>query len=85
MKPIAKGTTGGTVSYIKEPIPIESPSTYPESLSTLGYQPAYKAVYDDDEVMAKLLRRNKLHLNQAWDTPCAKGLLRDYIGDNGLG
>eukprot|EP00957_Ditylum_brightwellii_P188419 14343551-Ditylum_brightwellii.AAC.1 len=31
-----------TVSYIKEPIPIESPSIYPESLSTLGYEPAYK-------------------------------------------
>eukprot|EP00957_Ditylum_brightwellii_P128690 9817479-Ditylum_brightwellii.AAC.1 len=29
MKPIAKGTTGGTVSYIKEPIPIESSSIYP--------------------------------------------------------
>eukprot|EP00957_Ditylum_brightwellii_P185298 14110042-Ditylum_brightwellii.AAC.1 len=33
MKPIAKGETGGTVSYIKEPIPIESPSVYPETLS----------------------------------------------------
>eukprot|EP00957_Ditylum_brightwellii_P109009 8315650-Ditylum_brightwellii.AAC.1 len=35
--------------------------------------------------MTKLLLRNKLHLNQAWDTPCAKGPLRDYIGDCGLG
>eukprot|EP00957_Ditylum_brightwellii_P111112 8472648-Ditylum_brightwellii.AAC.1 len=42
MKPIAKGTLGGTVSYIREPILIESPSIYPESLSTLGYEPAYK-------------------------------------------
>eukprot|EP00957_Ditylum_brightwellii_P025713 1945685-Ditylum_brightwellii.AAC.1 len=33
--------------------------------------------------MTKLLLRNKLHLNQAWDTPCAKGPLRDYIGDCG--
>eukprot|EP00957_Ditylum_brightwellii_P067459 5120558-Ditylum_brightwellii.AAC.1 len=42
MKPIAKGTVSGTVSYIKEPIPIESPSIYPESLFTLGFEPAYK-------------------------------------------
>eukprot|EP00957_Ditylum_brightwellii_P000770 60644-Ditylum_brightwellii.AAC.1 len=42
MKPIAKGTASGTVSYIKEPTLIESPSTYPKSLSTLGYEPAYK-------------------------------------------
>jgi hypothetical protein len=85
MKPIAKGSTGGTVSYIKEPIPITSPSIYPASFTALGYEPAYQAVYNDDEVMSKLLRRNKLHLNQAWDTPCAQGPLRDYIGDNGLG
>eukprot|EP00957_Ditylum_brightwellii_P041529 3145010-Ditylum_brightwellii.AAC.1 len=35
--------------------------------------------------MTKLLLRNKLHLNQAWDTLCAKGPLRDYIRDCGLG
>eukprot|EP00957_Ditylum_brightwellii_P040170 3040043-Ditylum_brightwellii.AAC.1 len=35
--------------------------------------------------MAKLLLQNKLHLNQAWDTPYAKGPLREYIGENGLG
>eukprot|EP00957_Ditylum_brightwellii_P155170 11812620-Ditylum_brightwellii.AAC.1 len=35
--------------------------------------------------MNKLLLRNKLHLNQAWNTPCAKGSLRNYIGDCGLG
>ena len=34
--------------------------------------------------MSKLLLWNKLHLNQAWDTPCATGLLRDYIGEYGL-
>eukprot|EP00957_Ditylum_brightwellii_P072036 5475362-Ditylum_brightwellii.AAC.1 len=35
--------------------------------------------------MTKLLLRNKLHLNQAWDTPCTQGPLRDYIGECGLG
>eukprot|EP00957_Ditylum_brightwellii_P084065 6391160-Ditylum_brightwellii.AAC.1 len=75
MKPIAKGKVGGTVSHIKEPITIESPSIYPETLFTLGFKSEYTEVYDNDEVMSKLLMRNKLHLNQAWDTPCAKGPL----------
>eukprot|EP00957_Ditylum_brightwellii_P195915 14926792-Ditylum_brightwellii.AAC.1 len=35
--------------------------------------------------MTKLLLRNKLHLNQAWDTPCEKGPLRACIRDCGLG
>eukprot|EP00957_Ditylum_brightwellii_P117644 8973671-Ditylum_brightwellii.AAC.1 len=35
--------------------------------------------------MTKLPLRNKLHLDQAWDTPCAKGPLRGYNRDCGLG
>eukprot|EP00957_Ditylum_brightwellii_P186241 14178314-Ditylum_brightwellii.AAC.1 len=85
MKPIIKGETGGIVSYIKEPIPIESRSIYPETLSVLGYEDAYRDIYDNNDVMSKLLIRNKLHLNQAWDTPCAQGPLQDYIGDYGTG
>eukprot|EP00957_Ditylum_brightwellii_P129988 9914160-Ditylum_brightwellii.AAC.1 len=64
---------------------MESPSIYPETLFTLGFKAEYKEVYNNDEVMSKLLLRNKLHLNQAWDTPCAKGPLCKYIGENGLG
>eukprot|EP00957_Ditylum_brightwellii_P002352 180405-Ditylum_brightwellii.AAC.1 len=35
--------------------------------------------------MTKLLLRNKLHLNQAWNTLCTQGPLKDYIGECGLG
>eukprot|EP00957_Ditylum_brightwellii_P110948 8461452-Ditylum_brightwellii.AAC.1 len=42
MKPIAKGEVGGTVSYIKEPIPMESPAIYPETLFTLGFKSKYR-------------------------------------------
>eukprot|EP00957_Ditylum_brightwellii_P159308 12126566-Ditylum_brightwellii.AAC.1 len=31
------------------------------------------------------LLRNKLHLNQAWDTPCPQGPLQYYIGECVLG
>eukprot|EP00957_Ditylum_brightwellii_P134194 10231143-Ditylum_brightwellii.AAC.1 len=64
MKPIAKGEIGGTVSYIKESIPIESPLVYPTILPCLGFKPVCKDIYDNDEVMSKLLHHNKLHLNQ---------------------
>eukprot|EP00957_Ditylum_brightwellii_P074451 5656879-Ditylum_brightwellii.AAC.1 len=36
-------------------------------------------------VISKLLFCNKLHLNKAWEIPCAKGPLKEYIGDYGLG
>eukprot|EP00957_Ditylum_brightwellii_P086837 6608943-Ditylum_brightwellii.AAC.1 len=64
---------------------MESPAIYPETLFTLGFKSKYREVYDDDEVMSRLLLRNKLHLNQIWDTPGAKGPLRNYIKENGLG
>eukprot|EP00957_Ditylum_brightwellii_P171641 13067522-Ditylum_brightwellii.AAC.1 len=35
--------------------------------------------------MLRLLRRNQLHLHQAWDTPFANGMLKEYIGSYGLG
>eukprot|EP00957_Ditylum_brightwellii_P185518 14124713-Ditylum_brightwellii.AAC.1 len=35
--------------------------------------------------MSTLLRQNKLHLRQAWDTPCARGEVKQYLGDYGLG
>eukprot|EP00957_Ditylum_brightwellii_P212126 15366999-Ditylum_brightwellii.AAC.1 len=85
MQPIAKGETGGAVSYIKGPIPIESPSIYPETLFNLGFKPEYKEIHDGDEIMTKLLLRNKLHLNQAWDILFTQGPLKDYIREYRLG
>eukprot|EP00957_Ditylum_brightwellii_P132015 10065763-Ditylum_brightwellii.AAC.1 len=35
--------------------------------------------------MENLIARNKLHLHQAFDTPFARGPLRDYIGEYGIG
>eukprot|EP00957_Ditylum_brightwellii_P152768 11628361-Ditylum_brightwellii.AAC.1 len=29
--------------------------------------------------------QNKLHLHQAWETPCARGAIKDYFGNFGLG
>eukprot|EP00957_Ditylum_brightwellii_P025308 1915101-Ditylum_brightwellii.AAC.1 len=40
---------------------------------------------DDDRVMSALLKRNKLHLHQAWETPCARRAIKDYLGEYGLG
>eukprot|EP00957_Ditylum_brightwellii_P071682 5449628-Ditylum_brightwellii.AAC.1 len=35
--------------------------------------------------MSRLLSWNKLHLHQAWDTPCAKGPVHDYLVEYGIG
>eukprot|EP00957_Ditylum_brightwellii_P183070 13944483-Ditylum_brightwellii.AAC.1 len=85
MCPIAKGEVGGTVSDMRESVPVKIPSVYPKTLSVLGYDHVCRDIYDDDEVMSKSLICNKLHLNQAWDTLCAQGPLWDYIGKYGLG
>eukprot|EP00957_Ditylum_brightwellii_P036768 2784771-Ditylum_brightwellii.AAC.1 len=34
--------------------------------------------------MSNLIKQNKLHLNQAFDTPSANRLLKDYIGESGM-
>eukprot|EP00957_Ditylum_brightwellii_P027689 2092996-Ditylum_brightwellii.AAC.1 len=46
MRPIAKGKTGSTVSYIKETTSFESPSTYPETLVNLGFQAECREIHD---------------------------------------
>eukprot|EP00957_Ditylum_brightwellii_P039267 2970804-Ditylum_brightwellii.AAC.1 len=85
LRPISKGKQGGTVSYIKEPLPLESTATYNEMLTHLGFQHEYKIIDDGNKVMSTLLLQNKVHLNKAWETLCAHGPLKDYIGDYGLG
>eukprot|EP00957_Ditylum_brightwellii_P153798 11706101-Ditylum_brightwellii.AAC.1 len=80
MKPITRGETGGTVSYIKVQHPISSPAIYPEVISSLNIQPPWDPIYDEDEVMQRLLQRNQIHLSQAYDTPFASGPLRDHVG-----
>eukprot|EP00957_Ditylum_brightwellii_P119984 9156799-Ditylum_brightwellii.AAC.1 len=43
----------------------------------------YWTMDDQDEIMLTLIKRNKLHLNQAFNTPFARKELQDYIGENG--
>eukprot|EP00957_Ditylum_brightwellii_P102930 7844760-Ditylum_brightwellii.AAC.1 len=57
---------------------------YNSVLTNLNFQPAWNIIDDDEEVMSHLLFRNKLHLHQALDTLCAKGLIKDYIGEYGI-
>eukprot|EP00957_Ditylum_brightwellii_P070151 5329026-Ditylum_brightwellii.AAC.1 len=58
---------------------------YDEVLDCLGFKPAWKSIDDDEKVMLWLLLHNKLHLNQAWETPCTRGLIKEYIGNYSLG
>eukprot|EP00957_Ditylum_brightwellii_P189136 14396765-Ditylum_brightwellii.AAC.1 len=58
---------------------------YSEVITTLEFERAvpYLTLDDQDEVMSTLIKRNKLHLHQAFDTPFAKKEMQDYIGENG--
>eukprot|EP00957_Ditylum_brightwellii_P109935 8385589-Ditylum_brightwellii.AAC.1 len=88
MKPITKGMTGGVVSKLIVPNPevLISPAMYNEVLDTLHFQHVqpFEVLDDQDEVMLVLVRRNKLHLHQAFDTPFTKRKLKDYIGEFGM-
>eukprot|EP00957_Ditylum_brightwellii_P141677 10793569-Ditylum_brightwellii.AAC.1 len=58
---------------------------YDETVTSLKFEHTWKEIDDSDEIMEKLLSRNKLHLNQANETPSASSPLKDYIGKYGLG
>eukprot|EP00957_Ditylum_brightwellii_P187143 14253492-Ditylum_brightwellii.AAC.1 len=58
---------------------------YDEVSMGLGFQPAWVLMDDNDWVMSALIKGNKLHLHKAWETPCAWGVIKDYLGEYGLG
>eukprot|EP00957_Ditylum_brightwellii_P155289 11821602-Ditylum_brightwellii.AAC.1 len=85
MRPISKGQQGGAVSHILVLDELDSSSMYDEVLKGLGFEPTWIPIDDDDQVMSSLLVWNKLHLHQAWETPCTRGAIKDYLGKFGLG
>eukprot|EP00957_Ditylum_brightwellii_P105360 8032174-Ditylum_brightwellii.AAC.1 len=82
---IAKGEEGGAISYIKVPALPENSAMYWSVLEMLKFPHAWNIIDDDDKFMSRLLLCNKLHLHQAWDTPCTRGPIKDYIGKFGIG
>eukprot|EP00957_Ditylum_brightwellii_P163454 12444399-Ditylum_brightwellii.AAC.1 len=72
MRPISKGQQGSDVSNILVPDELECSSMYDEVLTGLGFKTAWNQIDDDNLVMSTLLMWNKLHLHQAWETPCAR-------------
>eukprot|EP00957_Ditylum_brightwellii_P104328 7946634-Ditylum_brightwellii.AAC.1 len=82
---ISKGQQGSKVSHILVRDNLVNTSMYDEVTTGLGFQPAWVPMDDNDRVMSALLKRNKLHLHQAWETPCTQGAIKDYLGEYGLG
>eukprot|EP00957_Ditylum_brightwellii_P080042 6087273-Ditylum_brightwellii.AAC.1 len=76
MKPITKGMTGGVVSevHIPNPRPIPCPAIYDTVINYLAFDhnEPYKVLDDQDEVMSTLIKRNRLHFYQCFDTPFAR-------------
>eukprot|EP00957_Ditylum_brightwellii_P092097 7012599-Ditylum_brightwellii.AAC.1 len=84
-----KGITGVVVNKLLIPNPetLSSSAIYPEVLHLLNFEHAipYVTLDNQDEVMSKLIQRNKLHLHQAFNTPFAMSTMQEYIGENGTG
>eukprot|EP00957_Ditylum_brightwellii_P096305 7334903-Ditylum_brightwellii.AAC.1 len=70
-RPISKGAQGGAVSTILVPNTLQSPCIYDGVVSSLQFATGWTSIVDKDEVNARLLLHNKLHLHQVWDMPCA--------------
>eukprot|EP00957_Ditylum_brightwellii_P052216 3959380-Ditylum_brightwellii.AAC.1 len=87
MKPITKGITGGVVNELIVPNPeiFMSPAMYTDVITMLKFEHAvpYLMLDDQDDVMLTLIKRNKLHLHQAFNNPFTKKEMQDYIGENG--
>eukprot|EP00957_Ditylum_brightwellii_P080065 6089553-Ditylum_brightwellii.AAC.1 len=69
MRPISKGNQGGAVSSI---------------LAPGRFQHEWAPINNDYQVMSMLLKHNKLHLHQSYDTSCASDQIKDYTGPYGL-
>eukprot|EP00957_Ditylum_brightwellii_P068333 5187377-Ditylum_brightwellii.AAC.1 len=82
---ISKGQQGGKASHILVRDNLANNSMYDKVSMGLGFQLAWVPMDDDDQVMSALLMWNKLHLHRAWETPCTRGAIKDYLGEYGLG
>eukprot|EP00957_Ditylum_brightwellii_P099504 7579556-Ditylum_brightwellii.AAC.1 len=89
MKPITKGITGGVVNELLIPNPekLSTPVMYPDVINCLDFEHAtpFLVMDDQDEIMSTLIKRNKLHLHQSFDTPFATQTMQEYIRENGTG
>eukprot|EP00957_Ditylum_brightwellii_P191485 14578418-Ditylum_brightwellii.AAC.1 len=72
MKPITKGILGGAVNtlLVPNPVALSSPAIYDNAVDSLKFQHTkpFIELNDQDEIMSALVKRNKLHLHQAFDT-----------------
>eukprot|EP00957_Ditylum_brightwellii_P191703 14594047-Ditylum_brightwellii.AAC.1 len=58
---------------------------YSKVIDSLKFETPWKEIDDQDKVMSCQLLQNKLHLHQAFNTPLALGLLKDYIRKHSMG
>eukprot|EP00957_Ditylum_brightwellii_P113845 8679330-Ditylum_brightwellii.AAC.1 len=85
IRPITKGNKAGSVTTLLVPVPVIASGAYDEVTEGLKFKPTWKAIAEEDDIITRLVSRNKLHLHQAWATPMASRPLKEYIGDFGLG
>eukprot|EP00957_Ditylum_brightwellii_P132087 10070839-Ditylum_brightwellii.AAC.1 len=59
---------------------------YDEALATLDFvhEQPFTIIDNQDEFVSTLIKCNKLHLHQAFDTPFAQHDMQQYIGEYGM-
>eukprot|EP00957_Ditylum_brightwellii_P132781 10124936-Ditylum_brightwellii.AAC.2 len=87
MQPITNRITGGVVNHLLVPNKdvLTSPAMYDKVITSLDFKHAqpYNILDDQDEVIFTLVKRNKLHLHQVFDTPFVRPDMQDCIGEYG--
>eukprot|EP00957_Ditylum_brightwellii_P143519 10933862-Ditylum_brightwellii.AAC.1 len=87
MKPSTKGITGEGVSKLWVPnlVALTRSAIYGKIIALLEFEHAqpFKVLDDKDEIMSTLVKQNKLHLHQAFDTSFAKPDMKNYISEYG--
>eukprot|EP00957_Ditylum_brightwellii_P145528 11080695-Ditylum_brightwellii.AAC.1 len=85
IRPITKGNQAGSVTTLLVPVPVITSRAYDEVTEGLKFKPTWKEIAEEDDIITRLISRNKLHLHQAWATPMASEPLKEYIRDFVLG
>eukprot|EP00957_Ditylum_brightwellii_P066892 5076735-Ditylum_brightwellii.AAC.3 len=89
MQPITKGESGSTVQHILVPNLelTHNESLYDSVIKSLGFDHDKPCILieDQDEVMARLIKQNQLHLYQAFNMLFTMQAMQDCIGNFGTG
>eukprot|EP00957_Ditylum_brightwellii_P049032 3720167-Ditylum_brightwellii.AAC.1 len=85
LRPVSKGQQGEAVNTIIALEQVTCDTMYSGVIDSLNFDPPWKEIDNQGEVMSHLLLWKKLHLHQVFNILLASGPLKDYIGEHRMG